>query len=201
VRKETPAEVWQAVGAATANGGEALITFDLALSEKLSLDESLKLVANQGYQRLLVNGVVLRLEDVPGAIRTAPTVLTVVQDRIKLTPQHRTRFQEGCEQAFHFGKGRLTVFALGERPAVKPAFSRTASTAPRTIKVSRAVAGVVQLQSPARRLPDAAASGRTITIDITALRFALAGEGGRPTGGHRLESRGTSPHVQGRASP
>ena len=36
--------------------GEVLITFDLPLAEKISLEESLALVAKQGYQRLLVDG-------------------------------------------------------------------------------------------------------------------------------------------------
>ena len=33
---------------------EVLVTFTVALSEKLPLEESLKLIAKQGYQRLLV---------------------------------------------------------------------------------------------------------------------------------------------------
>ena len=35
--------------------------------------------------------------------------LTVVQDRIKVAPENRARFVEACEQAYHFGKGKLAV--------------------------------------------------------------------------------------------
>src|SRR4051794_10911113 len=63
VRKESPRDVWAKVNAeCRMSNVECLITFDLALSEKISLSESLALVANQGYQRLLVNGAVVRID-------------------------------------------------------------------------------------------------------------------------------------------
>src|SRR5262249_21661248 len=41
---------------------------------------------------------------------SAPQTLTVIQDRLKLSS--RPRFIEACEQAYHFGKGKLTVWEL-----------------------------------------------------------------------------------------
>src|SRR5262247_1095045 len=60
VRKDSPQEIWTTI---SANGGarEFLITFDLPLTEKLSLEESLALVSKQGYQRLLLNDRIIRL--------------------------------------------------------------------------------------------------------------------------------------------
>src|SRR5205809_5160546 len=56
VRKDSPQRIWEKV--LNPEGGtrnaELLITFDLPLTEKLSLEESLHLVAKQGYQRLLL---------------------------------------------------------------------------------------------------------------------------------------------------
>ena len=121
VKKESPSDVWNAEcrGRSTesATRAELLVTFDLPLSEKLSLSESLTLVANQGYQRLLVNGAVMRIVDAlsDSAFRTPRSALTVVQDRVKLAPENRSRFVEACEQAFHFGKGKLTIFAINSR--------------------------------------------------------------------------------------
>ncbi len=92
---------------------EVLITFDLPLSEKLSLEESLALIAKQGYQRLLLNGEVVRLDEAArsSTLRASrhPRHLTVVQDRLKLAPANRARFVEACEQAYHFGKGKLAI--------------------------------------------------------------------------------------------
>jgi excinuclease ABC subunit A len=112
VEKEPPQRVWERVNAECgARNAECLVTFDLALSEKLSLKESLDLIAKQGYQRLWVNGEVARLDDAAPqlAIGHRPSAITVVQDRLRLTPKDRSRFIEACEQAYHFGKGRLAV--------------------------------------------------------------------------------------------
>src|SRR5688500_8467929 len=92
VKKESPNDVWSAErGARSADSvsREVLITFELPLSEKLSLAESLKLIANQGCQRLLVNGSVVRLDEAlaDSALRTPHSALTVVQDRLKLAPE------------------------------------------------------------------------------------------------------------------
>src|SRR5678816_476874 len=131
VRKDSPRSIWEAVADGTPPGAspngpgkEMLITFDLPLSDKLSLEESLELVTRQGYQRLLVAGAAVRVDEAKGAealqkggIRT----LTIIQDRVRVTQVHRARFVDACEQAYHFGKGRLKVCEISASgPAVKP---------------------------------------------------------------------------------
>src|SRR5256714_1308964 len=111
VTKDSPQNIWKNLS--SAEGGtrnaELLITFDLPLSEKLSVDESLALIAKQGYQRLLLNNEVVRLDETSSRIThhaSRVTLLTVVQDRLKLSAAVRSRFIEACEQAYHFGKGK-----------------------------------------------------------------------------------------------
>ncbi len=143
VRKDTPQQIWETLNAECGvRNAELLITFTLPLAEKLSLSESLALIARQGYQRLLVEAdaprasLVLR-DAMPGAehgrlgsvaarreivrldeaashsaFRAPHSALTVVQDRLSLAPASRARFIEACEQAYHFGKGRLAVHFL-----------------------------------------------------------------------------------------
>ncbi len=125
VRKDSPQQIWQALQHRREEAGgkaedrnpksEVLITFDLPLSEKLTLEESLALVAKQGYQRLLLDGQILQLEEVPSRIThhaSRITSLTVIQDRLRLTESNRPRFVEACEQAYHFGKGKLGIYEL-----------------------------------------------------------------------------------------
>jgi excinuclease ABC subunit A len=114
VRRDTPALVWEGVTDAAREhpGCEAVVTFDLALSGRVSLEESLHLVERQGYRRLWHEDRVERIEEWFERARTGafkPARLTVVQDRIRLLPTARSRFLEACEQAYHFGQGRLTV--------------------------------------------------------------------------------------------
>src|ERR1051325_8861833 len=122
VRKDSPQSIWDC-GLRDAEGGsdpvaEVLVTFDLPLSEKLSLEESLALVSKQGYQRLLVDGRVVRLDEVLSNVaqhKKRLTSLTVIQDRVKLALPNRARFVEACEQAYHFGKGKLAIYDLAGR--------------------------------------------------------------------------------------
>jgi excinuclease ABC subunit A len=41
-----------------------------------------------------------------------------VQDRLRCAPANRARFTEACEQAYHFGKGRLTVWEIHPPSAI-----------------------------------------------------------------------------------
>ncbi|MCZ7637870.1 MAG: hypothetical protein M5U12_18650 [Verrucomicrobia bacterium] len=108
VTKDSPQTVWT-VARRVWSDAEVLITFDVPLSAKLSLAESLAFVAKQGYQRLLIAGEVVRLADLQNPDAQISHSLTVVQDRLRLTSANRARCVEACEQAYHFGKGRLRV--------------------------------------------------------------------------------------------
>jgi excinuclease ABC subunit A len=117
VTKEPPRKIWETLLAEAAER-ETLITFALPLSEKFSLEESLALIARQGYQRLLLQEAVVPLNQARAQLQAAPPPnLTVVQDRVKLKEANRARFTEACEQAYHFGKGKLTVHLLPEKPS------------------------------------------------------------------------------------
>jgi len=185
VTKDSPQSVWQALARPAAapspprepqsagrephETGEALITFDVPLSEKFSLADSLALIARQGYQRVLVNGGVLRLEEV-SARATAPPAsgtLTVVQDRLKIAPAARARFIEACEQAYHFGKGRLTVWEMRAPADVRHPrrFSNRRHCAQCDIEYPEATAAQFSFNHPLGACPTCKGFGRTITID------------------------------------
>jgi len=77
VRKDTPQQIWETT-AAQLSPAEALISFALPLSEKLSLADSLALIAKQGYQRLRIGQEIVRLEEAMAHFgRRAPATLTV----------------------------------------------------------------------------------------------------------------------------
>jgi excinuclease ABC subunit A len=208
VRKESPTQVWESVERGARNAelkvgaAEVLITFDLALSEKISLTESLKLVANQGYQRLLLNGAIVRIDKAAdhSALRTPHSSLTVVQDRVKLTPENRARFIEGCEQAFHFGKGKLAIHSIESSPAApfiirhSSFFSNRFHCATCDLDYREPSPALFSFNHPLGACPTCKGFGRTITIDynraIPDRSKSLAGGAVKPWQvGHGLQSQ------------
>src|SRR5208282_330874 len=61
VQKDTPAQIWTSLRAKSGEI-EVLVTFDLALSAKLSLEDSLALAERQGYRRFWLGDAVVPLE-------------------------------------------------------------------------------------------------------------------------------------------
>jgi excinuclease ABC subunit A len=159
-------------------GPEVLVTFDLPLTEKLSLRDSLDLVAKQGYQRLLLDGEVVRIEDAPARLPglgqaapgsrlpvSAPPYLTVIQDRLRLVPAQRSRFIEACEQAYHFGKGRLAVHFLPPGTAPVRRFSNRRHCAECDLEYDEPTPALFSFNHPLGACPTCKGFGRIISID------------------------------------
>ncbi|HEY3853661.1 MAG TPA: excinuclease ABC subunit UvrA [Verrucomicrobiae bacterium] len=146
---------------------EVLVTFDLALSDKFPIDESLTLLERQGYRRLYMGGAVVAIEDAHAQLKSAhPTSLTVVQDRIKLSESNRPRFVEACEQAYHFGKGKLTVRPL---PSGEPIpFSNRLHCAHCDIEYREPSPALFSFNHPIGACPACRGFGRVIAIDFNA---------------------------------
>jgi excinuclease ABC subunit A len=195
VQKDSPKSVWQELQRASpvsASESEILVVFELPLSDKLSIAESLALVAKQGYQRLLLehqpaNGQhateLLRLEEAADRLKAAPLgSLTIVQDRLRLGKASRARLIEACEQAYHFGKGKLTVHFLDGRPPRR--FSKHFHCAECDLDYREGSPALFTFNHPLGACPECRGFGRTITIDydlaIPDHRLTLAGGAVKP---------------------
>jgi excinuclease ABC subunit A len=188
VVQESPQDVWQALQGRS----ELVVAFRLPLSEKMSLQESLELVARQGYQRLLVRleppqntgasadltpegdgaayEVIAVMEAAP-RLRGADSIL-IVQDRI--SQLNRPRLVEACEQAYHFGKGKLEVFSLKrvENAAEWVAaplrrFSRLLHCASCNLDYKPASPALFSFNNPLGACPSCHGFGRIISIDYS----------------------------------
>jgi excinuclease ABC subunit A len=174
VRREPPQVVWTALLALPeTRGAEVLITFDLPLSAKLSLGESLELIAKQGYQRLLAGPELVRVEEAAGhpALARPSGALTILQDRLALTEGNRARFVEACEQAYHFGKGKIAVrlLARGASPPLAGArvlpFSHGFHCATCDRDYREPTSALFSFNHPLGACPACKGFGRIITID------------------------------------
>ncbi len=146
---------------------EVLITFELPLSEKLSIEESLALVAKQGFQRILAASdppQVQRLEEALVSLQqTKPKTLVVLQDRVKIAPANRARFIEGCEQGYHFGKGSICLRLV---PAGQPQrFSNRLHCAHCDIEYRDPSPALFSFNNPVGACAACKGFGRVISID------------------------------------
>ncbi len=113
VKRESPQDIWEALTEqfSTSSVTDLIVAFNLNLSEKLSLKESLNLITKQGYQRILIDGEVVRIDDVKNAPgNKKPAVLVIVQDRLRFELSAHSRFIDACEQSYHYGKGNLSIY-------------------------------------------------------------------------------------------
>jgi len=169
VAKDPAQKVWQEISA-TQTDRELLITFDVPRSEKISLAESLQLIAKQGYQRLLCAERVIRIEEAEPALSAAAapgSVFTVVQDRIRVSASQRSRFVEACEQAYHFGKGRLALRALSTAGQIEAPqrYSQRLHCAHCDLQYAEATPALFSFNHPVGACPACRGFGRIISID------------------------------------
>src|SRR5258706_6661059 len=169
VSKDPAGVVWQKLKDQNLDA-ELLITFDLPLTEKLTVEESLGLVSKQGYQRLLVNGRIVRLDESLGLFaknRNHGGSITVIQDRLNPAVANRSRFVEACEQAYHFGKGKLTVWEVkASGAAADPRFfSNRLHCAECDIEYREPSPALFSFNHPVGACPTCRGFGRVISID------------------------------------
>jgi excinuclease ABC subunit A len=171
VRKDSPQLIWEALNKSAASAGrpcEVLVTFAVPLSEKLSLGETLTLVAKQGYQRVLKDNRIIRLEELFSLPPPQPaSELVIVQDRLTLSSSSRSRFTEACEQAYHFGKGKLTIGFLDANGMVESAqrFSAHLHCADCDLEYREPTAAIFSFNHPSGACDACRGFGRIITID------------------------------------
>jgi excinuclease ABC subunit A len=170
VRMDHPRAVWEGLMRKERPQGrgdesvEVLVLFDVPLSEKLALGETLEILGRQGYQRLLLDGEVVRTEEAAQKLggRT-PAVFRVLQDRLKLQEPSRRRFLDACEQACHFGKGRFAVYFPGRKAERR--FSNRLHCAECNLDYKEPVPALFSFNHPLGACPACKGFGRTITID------------------------------------
>ena len=170
VTRDEPLAVWKTL--LNSQITEALVTFDVPLSDKISITESLQLIGKQGYRRIIDPTSKTKRGRLPELLRIEETSkrlakrklasLTVLQDRIRLDKGSRARFLEAAGQAYQFGKGHLAVHTavLGQRR-----FSRHFHCAACDTEYRDPSPSLFSFNSPIGACPDCKGFGRIISID------------------------------------
>ena len=195
VEDDNPQTIW-AKAAAAHSGRAVVIAFRVARPGNLQWPEILARLKGQGYTRCLLAAktpdptpeiprpsagcAVDRIDELlarpaPSALG-ALTHLFVVQDRVVLRPENRSRFVEAVETALHFGQGEVRLFAAPSGAAGGGWFTEIGHYSrglhsPKTGRTFRpATPALFSFNSPVGACPQCRGFGRVIDIDY---RLAL----------------------------
>src|SRR5438552_3639860 len=160
-------------------GKNILITFWVAVPSKTEPREFFDLLQQQGYLRVWLDNKVVRVDDPNPKTKRLGARVQVVQDRIAITEENRTRLVEAIETALRFGKGQVNVIPV--EAGVSPAISKTATDSATTtvlpfstgwhcawcdLDIRPPTVGLFSFNNPLGACPDCRGFGRTIAIDL-----------------------------------
>ena len=162
------------------NGQSVLITFWVSVPAKTEAQEFFKFIQQQGYLRVWLNGEVVRADTDKKVGRLGARV-QVIQDRITISEENRSRLVEALETALRFGKDRINVIAEpGTRNAERKDRKNSALHAPQSefpfsagwhcahcdLDIRPPTPGLFSFNSPLGACPECRGFGRTIAIDL-----------------------------------
>src|SRR5204862_4727462 len=163
-------------------GKNILITFWVAVPPKTEPREFFDVLQQQGYLRVWIDNKILRVDDPNPKTKRLGARVQVVQDRIAMTGENRTRLVEAIETALRFGKGRVTVIPIEEnieRRSSQQAASSNQQSAIQELPFSTGwhcawcdldirppTIGLFTFNNPLGACPDCRGFGRTIAIDL-----------------------------------
>ncbi|MFB1485803.1 MULTISPECIES: excinuclease ABC subunit UvrA [unclassified Thiocapsa] len=153
VRRDTPEGIWEhLVALPEAVDRNVSIAFGVPVPASLDVEAVKTLLAQQGYVRILS-------EDA--------TAVEVIQDRLRLTAEHRGRAIEALETALARGHGRIRVYPLDadRQPGPPWRFSADLHCADCDIAYADPTPSRFSFNSPVGACPTCRGFGRTIGID------------------------------------
>ena len=163
--------------------GEAqtvLITFWVSVPPKTEPRDFFNFLQQQGYLRVWIDGQIVRV-DTESKIKRLGARVQVIQDRIAITDENRTRLTEAIEIALRFGKDRINVVELEGRASARPGTSGSSSLrdtaaehpystgwhcAHCDLDIRPPTPGLFSFNNPLGACPECRGFGRTIAIDL-----------------------------------
>jgi excinuclease ABC subunit A len=161
VTDEHPERVWNLI-TETHAGEEVMLCFSIEKPESLKWQDIVQPLMAQGYSRVLTKNGIERLESLR-LDELADSALCVIQDRVRIVPENRTRFIESAETAQHFGKGALDVW--DREISRKQRFTRGLHSVSSGREFRDKQPAIFSFNSPLGACPRCRGFGRIIEID------------------------------------
>src|SRR5437868_14077066 len=158
------------------SGETILITFWVAVPPKTETRAFFDFLQQQGYLRVWIDGAIVRVDSEQKKLRLGARV-QVIQDRITVNQENRARLTEAIETALGFGKGKINVIALTEKPDRRTShlslltghefpFSTGWHCAHCDLDIRPPSPGLFSFNNPLGACPECRGFGRTIAIDL-----------------------------------
>jgi excinuclease ABC subunit A len=163
VTPESPEHVWRAL-APLRPGTGVFVTFPVTAAG--SPDQARKELGRMGYTRVLHDGQVIPVEDLP---RDQGGPWHVLADRLVYRTTVRKRMVDSLEQAFRFGGGRLDLWIKpedGEGKDRRLSFSNRLECATCAIQYRPPIPNLFSFNSPAGACAACRGFGRILGMDL-----------------------------------
>jgi excinuclease ABC subunit A len=190
VEDDNPESIWAKTLVAHP-AATLLLCFRVNKPDNLTWPEILQSLKGQGYTRVLIakKDETLEVAKIEELLELGLSVLNsqlstslyVIQDRLRIAAENKSRFLEACETALHFGKGEVFLFdaqslaaskrsedgsTLGAAPHSPAAHFSRGLHSPKTGRTFRpATPGLFSFNSPLGACPKCRGFGRVIDID------------------------------------
>ncbi|HEY7556302.1 MAG TPA: excinuclease ABC subunit UvrA [Candidatus Binatia bacterium] len=163
VERDSAQSVLAKLGA-LAEGAPVILTFPLAAPAGVSWEEMRNGLSQAGFHRLLEGQTIRELDE----IAEAPPLqqgLEIVADRFAFRAENKKRILDSLEQAFHYGKGRLSLHLPQENWRREP-FSNHLHCPHCDISYRDPTPNLFSFNSPLGACETCRGFGRVIDIDL-----------------------------------
>ncbi len=167
VERDSAESVFRKVSAVWPEGTRFLITFTVSAPATLPWNEVREGLLHSGFYRLVENGTVIDIQELherPPA-QQDHNHFTVLVDRLVFSARQKKRIHDSLEQAFLYGKGRLTLIFLDAEQVEQP-FSNQLECATCRLTYKEPVPNLFSFNSPLGACESCRGFGRTIDIDL-----------------------------------
>ena len=159
---DNPQSIWKKVLSRFA-GRIVLPVFSVHLPNNFSREDIVKSLRGQGYTRVITTAGIQKLDEIAARGPEGLAKLYVVQDRLKVQPDVRSRFIEAAETALHFGQGELSLFSANGNLLAR--YSEGLNSPATGHRFRRPSPALFSFNSPLGACPGCRGFGRIIEID------------------------------------
>ena len=140
-----------------------LVTFGVPVPAGTKPADFFSFLQQQGYLRVWLDGEILRTDE-PTEVKRLHAAVEVVQDRVTISDEGRSRLTEAIEHALRLGSGKLAI--RHPESGFRHPYSAGWHCAHCDVDITPPSPGLFSFNHPLGACPTCRGFGRTIAIDL-----------------------------------